>query len=85
MAYSVKCLSCKYEYLCSSPRIFSNNNNSNNKNKSQVWWNILVIPALGRKKQEDPWGSLASQASLLDKFQDNERPCLNKQCVKTEG
>lgn len=26
---------------------------------------MFVIPALGREKEEDPWGSLARQASIL--------------------
>ena len=30
-------------------------------------------------KVEDPWGSMASQPSLLDKFQTSERPCLQRE------
>ena len=30
-------------------------------------------------KAEDPWGSMASQPSLLDKFQTSERPCLQRE------
>lgn len=29
--------------------------------KSQAWWHRLVIPVLGRQRQDDPRGSLASQ------------------------
>lgn len=34
--------------------------NSRTKMKTQVWLCMLVTPALGRQKQEDPWCSLAS-------------------------
>lgn len=30
---------------------------------------VVLIPALGRQRQEDAWGSLADQPSLLGKFQ----------------
>lgn len=33
----------------------------------------LVIPALGRQRQEDAWGSLADQPSLLGKFQASKK------------
>lgn len=39
---------------------------------------VLVIPSLGRLRQAEPWGSLASQLSLLSKFQANGRHCLKK-------
>lgn len=35
------------------------------------------IPALGRQRHEDPWGSLANQSDLLGELQANKRPCLN--------
>lgn len=30
--------------------------------KSQTWQHLLVIPELGRRRQEDSWGLLASQS-----------------------
>lgn len=33
-----------------------------------VWWYVLAVPALGRQRWAHPWGSLAGQPSLLDKF-----------------
>ena len=47
----------------------ANNNNNNNNNIflkkglwSQVWWRTLVIPVLGRLRQEDP-GSWPASAT----------------------
>lgn len=39
----------------------------------------LVIPTLGRHRQEDPW---SNQPSLLGRLQASERPCLKN---KTKG
>lgn len=38
----------------------------------------LIILALVRWRQEDPWGSLANQSSLIDELQDSEKPCLKR-------
>lgn len=38
---------------------------------SWAWWSILVIPVLGRQRQEDSCGLLASQLSPISKFQAN--------------
>lgn len=37
-------------------------------------WHILVIPVLGRKRLEGSWGLLAIPSSLINGFQDNEKP-----------
>lgn len=37
---------------------------------------VLMSPAQESCRNADRWGSLASQSSLLDEFQVNERPCL---------
>lgn len=54
MGQSVKHLPCKYGELGSAHRT---------QVKSQLWWHTVDIPALGRERQEDPWGLLASQPS----------------------
>ena len=36
---------------------------------AQMWRCIFVIPALGRQRRVDLWGSLAGQPSLVVKFQ----------------
>lgn len=47
--------------------------------KVQAGWHNSVIPEMGRQRQADLWGLLASQPAPLGKFQANERFCLNKQ------
>lgn len=37
---------------------------------------VLVISALERQRQVDPWGSLATQPNVLGEFQINEGPCF---------
>lgn len=39
---------------------------------------MVVIPAMGKQRQVDPWGLLASQSSLLGKIQASERPYFKK-------
>lgn len=34
-----------------------------------MWWHRVIIPELWRERKEDSWGLLASQTSLLGKFQ----------------
>lgn len=65
MAQSVKGLLCRHEDLNSIPRTYI---------KKLVWWRVLIIPALGRRRQASPGAS--SQPSLLSEFQGTERPCL---------
>ena len=38
---------------------------------------MYCIPALGRQRQEAPWGSLASQSSLIGELHTNETLCLS--------
>lgn len=45
---------------------------------------MLVVPVLGRQRQEDSRALLVSQSSLLDKFQANERPCLKTNRKKAQ-
>lgn len=33
---------------------------------------MLIIPALGKQRQDDPWGTLASETSVLGKPRTNE-------------
>lgn len=49
---------------------------SQKPHKNSVMVAIAVTPALRRVNKADAWGSLASQSSLLDGFQANERSCL---------
>lgn len=64
MAHSVKCLSCKHEDLSLIPKT--------EVKKVQVWYCVLVNLELGKRRAADPWGSMASQSSLLA----NETRCL---------
>lgn len=41
-----------------------------------------LIPALGRQKHEDPWGSLANQLSLSGKPQVSVRDPVSKNTEK---
>jgi hypothetical protein len=41
----------------------------------------IVVPALGRQRQEDTWDSLASQPSLHSEFQASGRPCPNRRTL----
>lgn len=50
--------------------------------KSQVWWNTLVILVLMTERQEAPRGSLADQPRLVDEFQASGINDENKQ-IKT--
>lgn len=52
---SLKWLPHKPENLGSSLRIHM---------KNQAWWLALVITALGRQRQEDPWCLLVNQPNL---------------------
>lgn len=56
----------------------------NSHEKSQGWWHVPVVLVLEEWKQEDLWGSMASQPSLLDEFQAIDRPCLKKQNNKAK-
>lgn len=47
--------------------------------RTQALSYMLVIPALGRKRQADPWGSLASQHGTLGELQASETLCLKTQ------
>lgn len=42
-----------------------------------------MLGSIGQQRSADPWHLLASQFSLLDKFQGNERPCLKKKMVNS--
>lgn len=37
---------------------------------------MLVIPAVGRRRQENPWELMGSQPSLLNEVLTSERPCF---------
>lgn len=63
---------CKHENLSSSHRSYIL------KAKNGAWWHVLVIQALWRWKQTDPWGPPARPPSLRDKLQANEQPYLRK-------
>lgn len=41
----------------------------------KVQWYTLVIPVLGRQRQEDLWGLLVSQSSWIGDLWFSERPC----------
>lgn len=41
-------------------------------------YRAAILEALGRQRQEDPWGLLTDQSSILAGFQASERPCLKK-------
>lgn len=47
--------------------------------ESQVWWQVLVIPAPKKQKQADPWGLLVTQLSIFGELQAKERSYLKKQ------
>lgn len=57
------------------PEFDSQNTQVRRTSKKLVMVTALIL-ALGRKTQTDAWGFLASQTSLLGKFQAGERPCL---------
>lgn len=42
---------------------------------------MLVESVLGRLRQVDPWGSLASQFKLIGEIQTNEKPFLKRESV----
>lgn len=44
---------------------------SRTKNKSRVWGHVLIILSLGRQRQADPHGLLASQPNVVGKLQAN--------------
>jgi hypothetical protein len=45
---------------------------------------MLVIPALGKQRQADAWSLPASQYTLLDEFQANERLYLKVYSIPGE-
>lgn len=49
------------------------------KKQSQIGWYALVLPALGKPRQTDIWGSLATESGLFGKHQASEILCLKKQ------
>jgi hypothetical protein len=61
----------------------SNKTRQNKTNKKVLCASMVFATlALGRGKQMDSWGSLASQAKLFREIQVSERPCqkqMNKQ------
>lgn len=62
MAQPIKSLPYKHKDLSSIPQ------NPHKEKKKQMQWNTFVIPALGRQRQANSWGSLASQLSRLSKL-----------------
>lgn len=68
-AQSVKRLSCKHMDQSQVPEP---------EFKAGVMVQVLTIPALGRQRQADAWGLLASWPSLLAEFLVNERTCLKR-------
>lgn len=47
---------------------------------------MIIILALRKWKQADPWGLLSSQPSLLHKLQTSEKPTgRNAQCLRADS
>lgn len=44
-----------------------------------MWCSSLAALTLGRQRQTDPWGSLASPSNKSEDYPNNERICINKE------
>lgn len=53
---SVKCLPCQHDDLSLIPRT--------HLKKYRAWWPVLVIPVMGRQRQEDHRSSLVSSRPM---------------------
>jgi hypothetical protein len=54
---------------------------------SRVWWNMPLIPALGRQRQVDFWvgGQPGLQSECQDSQDYTEKPCLKKKKKKKDS